>query len=91
MNKADFIYHVRKELECTEIEAEKMIDSFTKCATSALAKEDELFLLGFGRFIKKHVPARDGRNPKTGAAVKISASNRISFAAGKFLKDAVNQ
>jgi len=91
MNKADFIYHVRKDLNCTEDEAEKMIDSFTSCITSALAKEEEVLLVGFGKFRKKHFTARDGRNPQTGAVVKIPASNRISFTPGKFLKDAVNQ
>ena len=50
MNKTQFVKHVRNELTCNEEEAETIINSFTKCLTSALAKEGEVFLVGFGRF-----------------------------------------
>ena len=63
MNKTQFVKHVRNELTCNEEEAKTIINSFTKCLTSALAKEGEVFLVGFGRFSVSKVPARPGLNP----------------------------
>lgn len=90
MNKTQFIKHVRKELTCNEEEAETIINSFVKCLTSALAKEDEVLLVGFGRFSVSKVAARQGRNPKTGEAIQIPAYNQPKFKAGIQLKEAVN-
>ena len=90
MNKAEFVKHTRSELMCNEKEAEKLVNSFTQCLTSALVKDDEVFLVGFGRFNVSKVAARDGRNPQTGAAIKIPAYNQPKFKAGQKLKDAVN-
>ena len=80
----------KSELTCNEDEAKGLIDSFTKCLTSALTKEEEVLLIGFGRFSRSHIKARDGRNPKTGKAVKIDAYNQVRFKPGQILKDAVN-
>ena len=90
MNKADFIKHIKSELTCNEDEAKKLIDSFTKCLTSALTKEEEVLIIGFGRFSKTYVKERDGRNPKTGKTIKIDAYNQVRFKPGQILKDAVN-
>ena len=90
MNKAGFIKHIKSELMCNEDEAKNLIDSYTQCLTFALTKEDEVLLVGFGRYTKTHVKERDGRNPKTGKALKIAAYNRVQFKPGQQLKDAVN-
>jgi nucleoid DNA-binding protein len=50
----------------------------------------QIQLVGFGSFEPKHIPERTGRNPQTGATMKIKASVRPTFKAGKALKDAVN-
>jgi DNA-binding protein HU-beta len=90
MNKAQFVKHIRSELPCNEDEAIHIIDSFTKCVTSALGKEDEVFLIGFGRFSVSKVAAREGRNPKTGEVLQLKAYNQPKFKVGQLLKDAVN-
>ena len=54
-------------------------------------KGDAVQLVGFGGFSAGSRAARMGRNPKTGEAIKISASKTIKFAAGKAFKDAVNK
>ncbi len=58
--------------------------------TKALKKGGTVSLVGFGTFSVKRRDARTGRNPRTGEAIKIKASNNPSFKAGKALKDAVN-
>lgn len=90
MNKTQFVKHVRNELTCNEEEAKTIINSFTKCLTSALAKEGEVFLVGFGRFSVSKVPARPGRNPRTGESIQIPAYNQLKFKVGTQLKEAVN-
>ena len=55
----------------------------------ALKKKDKVSLVGFGTFLVRERAARTGRNPKTGAVLKIKASKTPSFKAGKALKDAV--
>jgi len=58
--------------------------------TGALKKGDQVALVGFGTFSVKARAARTGRNPRTGEAIQIKASNNPGFKAGKALKDAVN-
>ena len=58
--------------------------------TSTLKNDEQVALVGFGTFEVKKRAARVGRNPKTGEALNIAASNVPSFKAGKALKDAVN-
>ena len=91
MNKSEFINHISKQHSCTKIDAEKTIDMFTSSVISALGKGNEISLVGFGNFSVSKVAARDGRNPRTGEALKIKAYNQPKFKVGKKLKDAVNQ
>ena len=56
----------------------------------ALARGDEVRILGFGAFVTKSRPARSARNPRTGETIQIAASTAPAFKAGKPLKDAVN-
>ncbi len=91
MNKSEFVKHIRNELDCNESEATKLVDSFTKCLTSALVKQDEVLLQGFGRFYKTLSKERPGRNPATGQEVTIAAYNQIKFKPGKRFKEAVNK
>ena len=58
--------------------------------TDTLKGGDSITLVGFGTFESRHRKARVGRNPRTGEALQIAASNIPSFKAGKALKDAVN-
>jgi len=90
MNKSQFITHISEQHSCTKIEAEKVIDMFVSSVTEALGKGEEISLIGFGNFSVSKIDARDGRNPRTGTALKISAYNQPKFKAGQKLKDAVN-
>jgi DNA-binding protein HU-beta len=91
MNKAEFITHIADQYQCSKIEAEKVIDMFTSSVIDAMGQGKEIFLIGFGNFSIGKIPARTGRNPRTGAALKIAAYNQPKFKVGQKLKDAVNQ
>jgi DNA-binding protein HU-beta len=91
MNKSEFITHIVDQHKCTKIEAEKVIDTFTSSVIDAIGQGKEISLLGFGNFTVSKIAARDGRNPSTGAALKIAAYNQPKFKVGSKLKDAVNK
>ena len=91
MNKSEFITHIADQHKCTKIEAEKVIDMFTSSVIDAMGQGKEISLLGFGNFTVSKVAARNGRNPRTGAELKIAAYNQPKFKVGQKLKDAVNQ
>lgn len=90
MNKSEFITHIADQHKCTKIEAEKVIDMFTSSVIDAIGQGKEISLIGFGNFSVSKVAARTGRNPSTGAALKIAAYNKPKFKVGQKLKDAVN-
>ena len=90
MNKADFIKHVAEQHQCTQIEAEKIIDMFTSSVIDSLGQGSDISLVGFGNFSVSKIAARAGRNPRTGEALEIAAYNQPKFKAGQKLKDAVN-
>ena len=56
----------------------------------ALARGEDVAVIGFSRFSRKSRPAREGRNPRTGEPVAIGPSATVSFKAGKALKEALN-
>jgi DNA-binding protein HU-beta len=89
MNKADLINEVAKVVS-TKKEAQGAVDCVLESITKALKKGDDVTLVGFGTFKVVKRKARKGRNPQTGAEIKISASKAPKFSAGKALKDAVN-
>lgn len=90
MNKSEFIDAVAAAAGLTKADAGKAIDGVVSTVTDALKKGDSITLVGFGTFETRHRKARVGRNPRTGEALQIAASNIPSFKAGKALKDAVN-
>jgi DNA-binding protein HU-beta len=91
MNKAEFINHIAGQYQCTKVEAEKIIDMFTSSVIDAMGQGKEISLVGFGNFSIGKIPARTGRNPRTGASLNIAAYNQPKFKVGQKLKDAVNQ
>jgi DNA-binding protein HU-beta len=66
-----------------------VLDATLETITGALKEGDKVTFTGFGTFERRHRQARVGRNPQTGAEVKIPASNVPAFKAGKSLKDSV--
>ena len=88
MNKVELINEVAKAT-CSKAEAGKAIDAFLGAVKKALKKGDKVSLIGFGTFSVAKRAARKGRNPQTGAPLKIAAKKVPKFKAGKALKDAV--
>ena len=67
----------------------KRVAAATGAIAAALKQGESVTLIGFGTFHITKRAARNGRNPRTGAAVKIKAANSPRFKAGKALKDAI--
>ena len=90
MNKAEFTGAVADAAEMSKADAARAVDAMIETISKALKKGDTVTLVGFGTFEVRKRAARQGRNPKTGATIKIKASKNPAFKAGKALKDAVN-
>jgi DNA-binding protein HU-beta len=89
MTKAELVAKIAGETKLSKAAAEKALNSLIKNVTAALKKGDKITLRGFGTFSVSKRKARKGRNPQTGAVIKIKASKVPKFTAGKGLKDAV--
>ena len=90
MNKAEIIDNVAKSADISKAAAGRALDSTVGAIKTALKKGGMVTLVGFGTFYVGKRAARTGRNPRTGAAIKIKAAKVPKFRAGKALKDAVN-
>lgn len=90
MNRKEFAEALAKKTGKTQAKADDLIASFMDVISDTLKKGESLTLVGFGTFSVKKRAARAGRNPATGAAIKIKASKVPSFKAGAKLKAAVN-
>ncbi len=90
MNKSELIDRVASAAGISKAAAGRALDATTAAISGALKKGDLVTLIGFGTFYLGKRAARNGRNPRTGATIKIKAANSPKFRAGKSLKDAVN-
>ena len=90
MNKTELVAAIAEKTELSKKDAEKALKAFTDVVAEELKKGQKIQLVGFGTFEVAERPARDGRNPLTGKAMKIPASKSPKFKAGKALKDTVN-
>ena len=90
MTKAELVEYVAEEADLTKAAAAKAVDAVVAGITKGLKKEGKVTLVGFGTFSAKKRAARTGRNPQTGAEVKIAARVVPGFRAGSKLKDALN-
>ena len=89
MTKADLVERIAGKTALTKAAAEKALNAFLASVQEALKKEGKLTLTGFGTFVVEKRQERKGRNPRTGAVIKIPASKVVKFRAGKTLKDSV--
>ncbi|HWB26609.1 MAG TPA: HU family DNA-binding protein [Chitinophagaceae bacterium] len=85
MNKADLIAKISEDTGISKTQANAVIDSFTGAVTKSLKGGGKVTLVGFGTFSLSKRAARTGRNPQTGAAIKIKAKKVARFKAGKEL------
>ncbi len=90
MNKNDLISNVAASANMSKGDAAEAVEATLNSISSELANGGEVRLVGFGTFSVSHRAASQGRNPRTGEAMMIPASNNPKFKAGKALKDAVN-
>ena len=90
MNKSELIEVVANETDLKTKDAEAAVAVVFDSVKDALVAGDKVQLVGFGTFAVKERAARSGRNPATGETITIAASKSVGFAAGKALKDAVN-
>jgi DNA-binding protein HU-beta len=89
MSKATLIDVVREHTECTVNAAKEAVDAMLETISKALKKEGNMAIVGFGTFKVSKRAARMGRNPQTGAAIKIAAGKTVRFKASKQLKESV--
>ncbi len=91
MNKADLIDKIADASEISKVQAATAIETMVAGITGALKKGERVTLVGFGTFASAQRKARNGRNPQTGATIKIAARKVARFAPGLELKKALNK
>lgn len=90
MNKTELVSAMADKANLSKKQSEEALKAFVDIVTKELKKGEKVQLVGFGTFEVAQRAARTGRNPQTGATMKIKASKAPKFKAGKALKDAVN-
>ena len=90
MNKTELVAAMAEQAEMTKKDAEKALTAFTEVVAKELKNGGKVQLVGFGTFEVSSRAAREGRNPQSGAPMKIAASKAPKFKAGKALKDMLN-
>jgi DNA-binding protein HU-beta len=90
VNKSELIDQIAKSADISKAAAGRALDAAVGAIRTSLKKGGMVTLVGFGTFYVGKRAARSGRNPRTGAAIKIKSARVPKFRAGKALKDAVN-
>ena len=90
MKKAELVAAIADKSGLAKSDAEKALTAFMDVIKENV-KDAPIPLMGFGKFETKHRAARKQRNPQNGQMIDVPASNRVSFSAGKELKEAVNK
>jgi DNA-binding protein HU-beta len=90
MNKSELVEVAAKEAEISKAAAERVLSAITGAVVKAVSKGDSVILVGFGSFKPAKRAARTGKNPKTGATLKIPATTVPKFSAGATFKAAVS-
>ena len=91
MTKRDLIDEIHKKFpHLSHLDSEVIINSIFGSMIEAMEREERIEIRGFGSFVVKHRRAREGRNPKTGAMVSVSAKRVPFFKVGKELRQRVN-
>lgn len=90
MNKTELVAAISEKTELTKKDSEKALKALIDVVAEELKKGEKVQLVGFGTFEVSERAARTGKNPQTGAEIKIAACKAPKFKAGKALKDVVN-
>ena len=89
LTKTALIRHLAEELEMTNKQVAAFLDAFAETAVKETKKNGLFIIPGIGRLVKAERKARVGRNPQTGAAIKIKAKTVVKFRVAKAAKDAI--
>ena len=89
MIKSELVDKISADAGITKTQANAAIASFVEAVAKTCKKDGKVIIVGFGSFSLAKRKARTGRNPQTGAALKIKASKTVRFSAGKTLKDSL--
>ncbi|MBA4123549.1 MAG: HU family DNA-binding protein [Acidobacteria bacterium] len=89
MTQTDIINHLADKSGMKKADAKEFFNTLAALATTEVKKNGEFTLPGFGKLVKATRKAREGRNPATGATIKIPAKTTVKFRLGKAMKDAV--
>jgi DNA-binding protein HU-alpha len=89
MRKPELAAAIADQTGLSRDKASEVITAFTDQVSASVSKGQDVTLIGFGTFNIRKREARNGRNPQTGATIKIPASKTVGFKPGKSLKDAV--
>ncbi len=90
MNKSELIDHIAHQADISKAAAGRALEALIGGVKATLKKNNSVSLVGFGTFSVSKRAARTGRNPRTGAAIKIKSAKVPKFRPGKALKDALN-
>lgn len=88
-DKEHLVALIKETTGCSSVVAKEALDGVIGTIASSLKKNKKAQIYGFGTFAVTKRPARRGRNPQTGEAIRIKSSKAIRFKASKTLKDAV--
>jgi DNA-binding protein HU-beta len=91
VKKSELIAAIAEKTGMTKKDSEKAVGAFIETVKATVAKKQKVQLIGFGTFEPRVRAARTGKNPRTGAAIKIAKATVPAFKAGKGFKDAVNK
>jgi DNA-binding protein HU-beta len=89
MNKSDLIEHIARQADISKAAATRALDAIVGGVKTTLKKSGSVTIVGFGTFAVSKRAARTGRNPRTGAAIKIKAAKVPKFKPGKALRDSL--
>ena len=89
MTQTEIISSLADSCGCKKSDVKGMFDALASLATSEVRQNGEFTLPGFGKLKKTQRKACDGRNPATGAVIKIPAKTTVKFSIGKAMKDAI--
>ena len=90
MNKNELVTKMSELSGLTKVDSNKALDAFIKAVIDTVKSKEQVLLVGFGTFYALPRKASEGFNPRTRAKIRIAASNRPKFRAGKQFIDTVN-
>ncbi|MBS1769220.1 MAG: HU family DNA-binding protein [Acidobacteria bacterium] len=89
MTQTEIVNALAEKCGCKKADVKGMFDALAEMAVKEVKKNGEFTVPGFGKLKKTHRKAREGRNPATGATIKIPAKTTVKFSLGKAMKDSV--